>query len=284
MKKCLIIANTFKKMASPLAKEIMAFLLDYDIVSDYFFYDGRNVQGKTLDVNFEGYDFVVTLGGDGTVLFASRGCAPLSIPIFAINLGEFGFLAAIQCDEWKRNLELFLENKCRIVNRNLVYAEVMREGNTVFRVDALNDVVISSVGSSKLVNLDVFYNHAALGSFKANGLIVASATGSTAYSAAAGGPIIDPSLKALVLTPVSSFSLSSRPLVFDGKGEIVIKVLPSRVNVGLAADGQIDFALQTNDIIILRIPEYSVQLIGSTQEKFYSALQNKLNWSGGPRA
>ena len=226
----------------------------------------------------------MTLGGDGTVLSACRGCAPLGIPVFPINLGEFGFLAVVSPSSWKKDLLSYIEGKAFTGRRSLVRSEVIRDGKTVFDVCGMNDAVISSPGSSRLVNLDVAYNHALLGPFKANGIIVSTPTGSTAYSAAAGGPILDPSLDGLVLTPVSSFSLSARPLVFSAKGEIAITVKASRVDVGLSIDGQVNFDLQENDVIILGIPDYKASIICSTQEKFYAALQSKLNWSGGPRA
>ncbi|MBO4387500.1 MAG: NAD(+)/NADH kinase [Treponema sp.] len=284
MKKCLVIVNEFKRNASELADEICSFLRENSVSSDIYSYDGSSLDSSKSSPVFKGYDFTVTLGGDGTVLSACRGCAPLGIPVFPINLGEFGFLAVVSPSDWKKDLLSYIEGKAFTGRRSLVRSEVIRDGKTVFDVCGMNDAVISSPGSSRLVNLDVAYNHALLGPFKANGIIVSTPTGSTAYSAAAGGPILDPSLDGLVLTPVSSFSLSARPLVFSAKGEIAITVQPSRVDVGLSIDGQVNFNLQENDVIILGIPEYKASIICSTQEKFYAALQSKLNWSGGPRA
>ncbi len=284
MNTCLIVVNTFKKEAIFLKEEIRVFLEEKSISTKIYTYDGRTAsKNASLPLSFS-VDFVITLGGDGTVLFASRSCAPLQIPVFAINLGEFGFLAGVDVSIWKSVLSDFIDGKISGVERSLVLCEVLRDGNTIFSSAGLNDVVISSTASTRLINLSVAYNHALLGPFKANGIIVSTATGSTAYSAAAGGPIIDPSLDALVLTPISSFSLSARPLVFSSKGEIAITVLPSREKVGLSVDGQIDCDLQTKDVIILYVPSYKARLICSSQEKFYSALQSKLNWAGGPRA
>lgn len=284
MKKCLVIVNEFKRNASELAAEICSFLKENSVSSDIYSYDGSSLDSSKSVPVFKGYDFTVTLGGDGTVLSACRGCAPLGIPVFPINLGEFGFLAVVSPSSWKKDLLSYIEGKAFTGRRSLVRSEVIRDGKTVFDVCGMNDAVISSPGSSRLVNLDVAYNHALLGPFKANGIIVSTPTGSTAYSAAAGGPILDPSLDGLVLTPVSSFSLSARPLVFSAKGEIAITVKASRVDVGLSIDGQVNFDLQENDVIILGIPDYKASIICSTQEKFYAALQSKLNWSGGPRA
>lgn len=284
MKKCLIVSNSFKADAQHLGKEITSFLEARGILCSVFSYNGRDAVNKTLELNCSGNDFVVTLGGDGTVLFACRSCAPLDIPVFPINLGEFGFLATVSKDGWEKELSAFLEGKSFVSERNLVKCEVIRNGSTVFECSSMNDCVISSSPSTRLVNMNVAYNHALLGPFKANGIIVSTPTGSTAYSAAAGGPIVEPSVPALVLTPVSSFSLSARPLVFGRHGEIVITVLESRAEVALDCDGQVGFELQKDDVIILGIPEYTAKLIGATQEKFYAALQSKLNWSGGPRA
>lgn len=284
MKKCLVVSNSFKKDAEYLAGQICHLLESRGYEPVLFSYNGRSASREDFDIDFAGNEFVVTLGGDGTVLYASRQCAPLGIPVFPVNLGEFGFLAVVSKENWESELNSFLDGKTYISERTLVDCEVLRGGKTVFKGTGMNDCVISSSPSAHLVNLRVAYNHAVLGPFKSNGLIVSTPTGSTAYSAAAGGPIVDPSMPALVLTPVSSFSLSARPLVFGQKGELMITCLDSRSGIGLEVDGQIYFELETNDIIILGIPEYRAFIAGSTQEKFYAALQSKLNWSGGPRA
>ena len=284
MKNCLIVVNSFKERALLLGEEIRSFFSGRGVRSVLFTYNGADAQTEEVSVSFEGYDLVLTLGGDGTVLFACRGCAPLGIPVFAINLGEFGFLASVQVDEWQEQLECYLDGRSTVSERSLIEAEVLRGGKTAFKTSGMNDIVVSSSASSRLVNLKVAYNHALLGPFKANGLIVSTATGSTAYAAAAGGPIMEPSLDTMLLTPISSFSLSARPLVFGSGGEIAITVLPSRVDVGLTADGQVGFDLCEGDVIIIGVLKSRARLVAATQEKFYAALQSKLNWAGGPRA
>lgn len=284
MKKCLIVVNSFKESAVNLAKEITRFLAEKSIVADTFEYHNKGETGKKVETSFDGYTFVITLGGDGTVLFAARGSAPLGIPVLSVNLGEFGFLASVQTSDWKEQLTSYLNGTAYVSERSLIEAEVLRGGKTVFRTNCMNDIVISSIATSRLVNLGVTFKSASLGLFKANGLIVSTPTGSTGYSAAAGGPILDASLNAMVLTPISSFSLSARPLVFGSDGEIAITVLPSRVDVELSADGQIPLALEEGDVIILSLSEYKAKLLCTSQETFYSSLQNKLNWAGGPRA
>ena len=267
-----------------MASQISSFLEERGWTVGIFSYDGQEALKNGVEAVFEGMDLAVSLGGDGTVLFVSRGCAPLGIPVFAVNLGEFGFLASIQKNGWRKPLEEYLDGKLPCLSRFMVTCSVMREGREVFSCCGLNDMTVSSEAASRLINLDVSYSGSNLGPFKANGIIVATATGSTAYSAAAGGPIMSPGLKALVLTPISSFSLSARPLVFSADGTLSVRVLPSRAKIGLMADGQINFELKENDTVILGIPNYRVKLLGGSLDKFYSALQSKLNWSGGPRA
>ncbi len=284
MKKCLIVINSCKEEVSAVSKEVGSFLTSNDVEYSYYSYNGRTHDNPVLPLNRGSVDFVITLGGDGTVLFVSRVCAALEIPVFPINFGEFGFLAAVQKENWKSELQSYLDGKSYIGERSLIEVEVIRNSCTVFKATGMNDAVISSEGSSSLINLDVAYNQALIGPFKANGLIISTATGSTAYSAAAGGPIADPSMEIMLLTPISSFSLSARPLIFGNNSEIAVTVIPSRADIRLTVDGQIHHNLVVGDVIIIGLSRDKARLISSTQGKFYLSLRSKLNWSGGPHA
>lgn len=281
MKKCLIVVNTKKIDSQQCGKEIAEFLKQKNIVSNFYNFDGFSTENP-----FCGNDFVITLGGDGTVLFAARGCAKYKIPVFPVNFGEFGFIASVQKDEWKKDLADFLDNKLKCEERSMVQATlVSSEKNKEFSSVGLNDVVICAKNAARTILMDVFYNCIPLGRFKSDGIIISTPTGSTAYSASAGGPIIDPELDALVLTPINSFSLSSRPLVLNPNGEIGIKILPSRQNEAvITVDGQKSFDLSENDFIKIRRTAEKIQLAGCTSNKFYHALRSKLNWAGGPHA
>lgn len=282
--RCLVVVNEFKTDASALYTAISRFLVERQVVVSEFRYNGTASSVSFSSLDCAGFDFVVTLGGDGTVLFASRACAPLGIPVFPVNLGEFGFLAGVQASTWQKELLCYLNGMASAAERSMVECEVLRGSRSVFSCTGLNDVVVSSAAASRLINMQVAYNHSLLGPFKANGLIVSTATGSTAYSAAAGGPIVDPSLDSLVLTPISSFSLSARPLVFGAKGELAITMLPSRTSMDICVDGQVGSSLESGDVVILKIAPHKARIICSTQTQFYAALRSKLNWSGGPRA
>ena len=281
MKKCLIVVNTHKDESQNLGRMIQSYLAAKSIESSVFCFDGFSTENP-----FTGFDFVITLGGDGTVLFAARGCVKNKIPVFPVNLGEFGFIASIQKNEWQKELDLFLAGKSEVDERNMLNAAlVSTRQSEPFSGIGLNDVVICAKTAARTIMFTVSYNDVPLGTFKADGIIISTATGSPAYSASAGGPIIDPELDALVLTPINSFSLSSRPLVLSPKGEVGITILPSRENdVIITIDGQKPFDLHEGDCIKIRRLQEKVKLVGCTTKKFYGALRSKLNWSGGPHA
>lgn len=279
MQKCLIISNTSKTQSRELSQVISLFLRDRGVDADIYNFDGTFNNSA-----FKGYDFVITLGGDGTVLFAARGCVKNEIPVFSVNLGEFGFIASVQIDEWKSELEKFLAGNATIDTRMMLNVAIVSSiYNNAFSGIGLNDVVISSKTAARTIIFEVFYNDIPLGTFKSDGVIISTPTGSTAYSASAGGPIIESDVDALLLTPINSFSLSARPLVLGSKGEIGVKILSSRnTQVIITVDGQKSFDLAPGDFLKVRKLPQRVKLISATQKKFYNALRTKLNWSGGP--
>ncbi|MDE5798794.1 MAG: NAD(+)/NADH kinase [Treponemataceae bacterium] len=278
LNKALIIVNTYKEESRKMGVTIKEYLESLGKHGDIFLYNGFGEENP-----FHDYDFVVTLGGDGTVLFAARGCAALGIPIFPVNFGTFGFIASVQKPDWKHELDRFLAGKSIVAERSMIKAALVRGNANRFNQTGLNDIVISAKNAARTISFDITYDNIPLGEFKADGIIIATATGSTAYSASAGGPIIDPDLDALVLTLMNAFSLSSRPIVLSPLGEIGITILPSRTSeVTITVDGQIPVNLHVGDIIKIRRTNDRACLVGCTSEKFYQALRSKLNWSGGP--
>ena len=280
MKKVLVIVNISKEASLSLAETIDNFLKNQGIETVLYDFDGF-----AGDVSFSGYDLVITLGGDGTVLFAARNSVTEDIPVFPVNLGQFGFIASVQPENWKPALEECLKGNYVIEDRSMLSVEVQRKNETVYSSLALNDAVIFGKRGASTVSLSVKYDNLPLCKLKADGVIVATSTGSTAYSAAAGGPILSPTLNAFVFTPINSFSLSSRPIVLGMDGKIEITVEKSRTKLyAVTVDGQEPFSLECGDTISVRRFEKKVKLLCATEEKFYSALRSKLNWSGGPYA
>lgn len=283
--RAIAVVNTRKAGAAALGGKISAFLQARGVFCRIFQYDGTEVGDP-----FASYDFAITLGGDGTVLFAARYCAPKGIPVFPVNLGEFGFIAGIGPERWQDALLSYLEGNSHSTERMLLGVEVQRgaDNGTVYRSCALNDCTVSG-GLARIVEFRVSFQkdggEYSFGLFKADGVIAATPTGSTAYSAAAGGPILSPDLSAFVLSPVCAFSLSSRPIVLPASGKIRISFAGTSgfgTEGLLTVDGQETFALQPGDGIIISRAAQPVRLIGCAPETFYQALRYKLNWSGAP--
>ena len=280
MKKALIIINVSKDESMTLAQEIARYLKSKGIHSEFLSFDGF-----VDNTDFKGFDFVVSLGGDGTVLYAARNASKYGIPVFPVNLGEFGFIASVQPDEWQKELKNFLDGKAVFEKRSLLKVDVSRKGKRVYSSLSLNDAVISVERGVSTTMLSVMRNDLPLCRLKADGLILSTPTGSTAYSAAAGGPILSPELEAFVLTPLNSFSLSSRPIVLSPDSKLKIKIEKSRSRgICLTVDGQEPFSLSSDDEISVSMNKKKVILVAGSAEKFYNALRSKLNWSGVPHA
>lgn len=280
MKRALIIINISKDESMSLSQEIANFLKTKKIETDFLSFDGFSDNAPIV-----GYDFVVTLGGDGTVLYAARNTVNNGIPVFPVNLGQFGFIASIQPSEWKDKLELFLAKKVPVEERSMLCAEVVRENKIVYSSLGMNDAVISAKRAASTISLAINYDELPLCKLKSDGVIVSTSTGSTAYSAAAGGPIVAPNLNAFVVTPTNPFSLSSRPIVLNPDGVLSIYIEKSRTKeISFTVDGQEPFELQFGDTVFVRQNKKKIKLINCTNEKFYNALRSKLNWSGGPHA
>ena len=280
MKKVLIIINTSKNESLSLSKQIADFLQKKDISCEFLSFDGF-----AEDKPFKDYDFVITLGGDGTVLYAARNCVEYDVPVFPVNLGQFGFMSSVQQNEWQQSLELFLSGKAPSQDRCMLKATLYRDGKLQGQQLALNDIVISAKHTARTVAMDLLFDSDHLCKLKSDGVIICTPTGSTAYSASAGGPIVDPGMDALVMTPINSFSLSSRPIVLRPDGILTINIQPCRTKeIRMLADGLEPVKLMEGDKIEIKLIEKKIKLLCCTQEKFFNALRSKLNWRGEPYA
>lgn len=279
--RALIVANLSKEHAGEAAREIGHFLR-----SRGFTVDVHAFVGKPDDVPpVSGASLAISLGGDGTVLYSSRITAPWKVPVFPVNLGSLGFIAWIRKADWKARLDDCLAGRLTLSERVMLDIEVVRDNRTEARFTALNDGVISGSGSAKILDLRVAVSGAFLGAYKSDGAIIATPTGSTAYSLAAGGPILEPDLDALVFNPICPFALSNRPLVLPGSEEIEVYVAEhQRSSLVLTLDGQDFFDLIPRDKILFRRSESRARIWCAGRASFYDVLRQKLNWSGGPDA
>lgn len=280
VQRILIIANLLKNDAESLVTAITAYLRakGYSVTVLSF-------RGKPPPYTMEPFDLAFSLGGDGTVLFSARLLAEQGVPILPINLGNFGFITEIAKDEWQEAFEKYLDGTLRIAERMMIRVKVYREGICVHNQTALNDMVIGSAGISKIVNLSVCLSTIPIVRYRADGVIVSTPTGSTAYSAAAGGPILHPEMEAMILIPICPFTLSHRPLVIPTTEFIGITVdAKQRTDIILTTDGQVVVPLKPLDRITVEAADLRVRLVQTNKRSFYTVLKEKLNWAGGPDA
>ena len=225
----------------------------------------------------EDLEYVIVLGGDGTFLSAARAVAQAGIPIVGVNLGALGFLTEVPIEDLYPTLESIEEGNCAIDVRSMVHCEVTREGTNIAVFDALNDIVVGKSSIARLNHCDVFIDKTFVSRYQADSLIVATPTGSTAYSLAAGGPILMPNVDAFVITPVSAHSLTHRPLVVRDTSEIEIAVVTDKEEAFLSVDGQSGMPLNDGDRISCRKSQYHVKLL-HTKGTFFEVLHSKLKW------
>ncbi len=230
-------------------------------------------------------DFAVSLGGDGTFLSCARKLSGNPVPILPVHLGTFGFITEVPHKEWEETLDGWLAGDLDVESRLMLSVEVRRNGKTAAKYCGANDAVISAAGISKMVRLSVELGGYKVGHFQGDGIIVATPTGSTGHSLASGGPIVVPSMDALVFTPLSPFSLSWRSTVLPVTDETVVCVEPEqRVDVQLSVDGQELFPLEKNDEIHMKGVPGGFKIIQSGRRVFYEVIRSKLGWSGGVNA
>jgi NAD+ kinase len=222
-------------------------------------------------------EFVIVLGGDGTLLSAARAVAQAGIPILGVNLGALGFLTEVPLEELYSTLESIERGSCGLDVRSMVHCEVERGGSIIASFDALNDVVVGKGTIARLNHCDVFIDKVFVSRYQADSLIVSTATGSTAYSLAAGGPILMPNVESFVVTPVSAHSLTHRPLVVRDTSHIEIVVMTGDEEAYLSIDGQAGMPMMDGDRVHCRKSEKQVKLL-HTKGTFFDVLRTKLKW------
>lgn len=263
--------NELKTHVGPLAQEAVAFLRTQHV----------DAQLITTLENLDGYQLVVSMGGDGTMLRCARACAPLNIPVFGINCGTLGFLAAAEKTELPRALQTLLNGKCTARQRLLLRVDIHTNGQTQ-TFTAFNDCVLHSS------NMRAFFIHAGFNgtempSYFGDGVIVATPTGSTAYSLAAGGPIIEPNVSVMVVTPVCPHSLHQRPIVLSADGTLTLRpAFKNKEDRAIATfDGQIHIPLTPGAELTLSRARETVTLLTLPERGFFTVLHKKLSW-GNP--
>lgn len=222
-------------------------------------------------------DFALVLGGDGTLLSAARALAHEDIPILAVNLGSLGFLTEVPISEMFATLDAVDGCTCPVEERSVLDATVFRAGQQLAHHFALNDVVVNKSAISRLVDFDLVIDGAFVLHYKADGVIIATPTGSTAYSLAAGGPVLIPNVASFVITPVCPHALTHRPLVVNDKAQIELHVETGAEEAFLSIDGQVGMPLQQGDRVLCHKAKHSVKLM-RVRRTFFDVLRTKLKW------
>jgi NAD+ kinase len=223
-------------------------------------------------------ELVIVLGGDGTLLSVARIFAATGTPILSVNLGSLGFLTEVRLGALYETLESWCENCHTLDARTMLHSEVMRDGATVKVFEALNEVVVSKGDIARMGEFAVELDGKQVARFRADGVIVSTPTGSTAYTLAANGPILTPDVDALVVTPICPHLLTLRPIVVRGDASLTVRVEGVPTQCLLTVDGQIGFELHVGDEVRCHRSDYTVNLVRLSESGFFDALRSKLSW------
>jgi NAD+ kinase len=235
-------------------------------------------EGRSREQVAAASDLLLVLGGDGTLLAAARVAAPRGIPILPINMGSLGFLTSFMLEELYPALEDILAGQLTISERVMLHAELQRGDKILDKQTVLNEVVINKGALARMIELELSIDKDFVCRYRADGLIVASPTGSTAYSLSAGGPIVHPSVESFIITPICPHTLSDRPVVVGDSSIIEVKLSAGTESVFLTLDGQKGIPLQATDRVRISRAQQLLKLIQTPNKSYFEILRNKLKW------
>ncbi len=223
-------------------------------------------------------DVIVVIGGDGTFLSVARLVYGNDVPVLGVNLGRLGFLTEVTLDELYDVMDMVLKGDYVVDERAMLEAFIFRHGEKIAEYRVLNDVVINKGTLARIIELEAKVDGRFLTLYRADGLIISTPTGSTAYSLAAGGPILYPSIPSFILTPICPFTLSQRPIVIPDNSEIEVTLNTENEDVFVTLDGQVGFALKVRDTVKVRKAKKSIKIIKNPRRDFFEVLRTKLKW------
>lgn len=223
-------------------------------------------------------DLMLVLGGDGTMIATSRLMGDAEVPVLGVNYGGLGYLAEFRIEELYGALESILAGNYRLDLRVMLDVELLRGEERITRNRVLNDVVINKSALARIIEIETSLNQQFVNSFRADGLIVSTPTGSTAYNLSAGGPVIYPSMNAVVITPICPFTLSNRPIVVPDDAVIELCLKTEEEEVALTLDGQVGFPLKVDDRVVIRKSQTTFRLVQPMNRNYFEVLRDKLRW------
>ncbi len=284
MAKVAIIPNVDKPDALKVASQLAAWLEGHGVTpvmsEQNAALTGRPELGLSVDEMVQAIDFAIVLGGDGTLLSAAKILAPAAKPILGVNLGHLGFLTEIELPDLYRNLPAFLDGRYQIEERIMLEARVIRDEAETRRFLALNEVVVSKGSFARLIMLETFVGDRLVATYPADGLIVATPTGSTAYSLSAGGPIVNPNVGVVVVTPICPHTLYARAIIVSETETVRVRIIAEHQDNALTIDGQRGYRVFNGDTIEVRKAREVTKLMRLEGWSFYEVLRRKLQEGG----
>jgi NAD+ kinase len=223
-------------------------------------------------------DLMLVLGGDGTMIATARMVGDHEVPVLGVNYGGLGYLAEFRIQELYSALESILSGNYRLDRRVMLAVELRRGEEAPKTSRVLNDVVINKSALARIIEIETYFDRYYVSSFRADGLIVSTPTGSTAYNLSAGGPVIFPSMNAVVITPICPFTLSNRPIVVPDNAEIELLLKTDNEEVALTLDGQVGFEMKVGDRVVIRKSRTTFNIIQPSNRNYFDVLRDKLRW------
>ena len=282
MKTAAIISKPSKRELEGIVPQVAAWLKShgYEVLADAetaAYLPGVPVVNRSKMAE-KSPEFALVLGGDGTMLSAARAVAQAGIPIMGVNVGALGFLTEVQLEELYPTLEALVQNRCQVEARSMIHCHLVRGGERIAHYDAMNDAVVGKGAIARVNEFEVRVDGEFVAAYKADGLIVSTPTGSTAYSLAAGGPVLAPDVEAVIITPISPHALTHRPLVVKDTSEVRVLVKSVGEEAYLTVDGQVGVAVLDGDEVTCRKSARQVRLLRLTRRTFFDVLRAKLKW------
>ena len=223
-------------------------------------------------------DLILVLGGDGTMIAAARMMGETEVPVLGVNYGGLGYLAEFRIEELYAALDSILAGNYRLDKRVMLDVDLVRGDQSVTKNRVLNDVVINKSALARIIEIETSLNKQFVNSFRADGLIVSTPTGSTAYNLSAGGPVIFPSMNVVVITPICPFTLSNRPIVVPDDATIELCLKTDNEDVALTLDGQVGFPLKVEDRVVIHKSKTTFNLVQPANRNYFDVLRDKLRW------
>lgn len=281
MNKIGIIAKTQRSYPVKVVIDLIQWLKDKEVE---VFFDEETAAAIGLESHYKRseviskIEFLIVLGGDGTFLSAARSVGEKSVPIMGVNMGGLGFLTEVTCEEIYPVLARVLNGNFETKERLLLDIIILREGKNIAKHKVLNDVVVNKGALARIIDLEVKINNKFVTSYRSDGLIISTPTGSTAYSLAAGGPIVYPSVRAMILAPICPFNLTNRPIIIPDDVIIKVKLATNTEDVHITFDGQVGLDMKYQDVMEITRSKVGIKLIKVPEKSHYEILRKKLKW------